>query len=99
RHRHARAWRLRVSRLECRWPRRGAAVALQYLLYGMRVAGRGSRSNSDYIGRCLGELLGTDRVSMPKLAPLPGQPQDADGPVFREAWEAQAFAMALALHE
>jgi nitrile hydratase accessory protein len=29
---------------------------------------------------------------------LPGIPQDADGPVFREPWEAQAFAMALALH-
>ena len=33
------------------------------------------------------------------MAPLPGQPSDADGPVFREAWEAQAFAMALVLHE
>ena len=30
---------------------------------------------------------------------LPGIPGDADGPVFREPWEAQAFAMALALHE
>jgi nitrile hydratase accessory protein len=29
---------------------------------------------------------------------LPGIPQDTDGPVFREPWEAQAFAMALALH-
>ena len=26
-------------------------------------------------------------------------PRDADGPVFREPWEAQAFAMAVALHE
>lgn len=31
--------------------------------------------------------------------PLPGQPHDADGPVFRAAWEAQAFALALTLHE
>jgi nitrile hydratase accessory protein len=31
-------------------------------------------------------------------AALPGIPVDADGPVFREPWEAQAFAMALALH-
>ena len=31
--------------------------------------------------------------------PVPGIPCDADGPVFREPWEAQAFAMALALHE
>ena len=28
-----------------------------------------------------------------------GIPRDAEGPVFREPWEAQAFAMALALHE
>jgi nitrile hydratase accessory protein len=30
---------------------------------------------------------------------VPGIPCDAEGPVFREPWEAQAFAMALALHE
>lgn len=28
-----------------------------------------------------------------------GLPRDAAGPVFGEPWEAQAFAMALALHE
>src|ERR1700712_3912815 len=31
-------------------------------------------------------------------AALPGIPRDAEGPVFREPWEAQAFAIALALH-
>ena len=30
--------------------------------------------------------------------PVPGLPCDAEGPVFREPWEAQAFAMTLALH-
>jgi nitrile hydratase accessory protein len=29
---------------------------------------------------------------------VPGIPCDAEGPVFREPWEAQAFAMAIALH-
>jgi nitrile hydratase accessory protein len=29
---------------------------------------------------------------------LPGLPRDDDGPVFREPWEAHAFAMALTLH-
>ena len=29
----------------------------------------------------------------------PGLPADGDGPVFRAPWEAQAFAIALALHE
>ena len=32
-------------------------------------------------------------------AAVPGIPRDAEGPVFREPWEAQAFAMTLALHE
>ena len=30
---------------------------------------------------------------------VPSIPRDAEGPLFREPWEAQAFAMALALHE
>ena len=29
---------------------------------------------------------------------IPSIPRDADGPVFREPWEAQAFAMAVSLH-
>ena len=33
------------------------------------------------------------------VATLPGMPADADGPVFAEPWQAQAFAMTLALHE
>src|ERR1700753_4154467 len=30
---------------------------------------------------------------------VPSIPRDAEVPVFREPWQAQAFAMALALHE
>jgi nitrile hydratase accessory protein len=33
------------------------------------------------------------------LADLPGIPLDAGDPVFKEPWEAKAFAMTLALHE
>ena len=29
---------------------------------------------------------------------VPSIPRDADGPVFREPWQAQAFAMTLSLH-
>jgi nitrile hydratase accessory protein len=29
---------------------------------------------------------------------VPSIPRDAEGPIFREPWEAQAFAMAVALH-
>ena len=46
-----------------------------------------------------------DTPSLPGDAPtadlslLKGLPVDGDSPVFREPWEAQAFGMALALHE
>ena len=33
------------------------------------------------------------------VAALPSLPRDEGGPVFREPWEAQAFAMTLALYE
>jgi nitrile hydratase accessory protein len=33
------------------------------------------------------------------ITAAPGIPRGAEGPVFREPWEAQAFAMAVALHE
>ncbi len=32
------------------------------------------------------------------LGALPSIPRDTDGPVFREPWEAQAFALAVSLH-
>lgn len=37
--------------------------------------------------------------SDPGAAALPNLPRNAEGPVFREPWEAQAFAMAVALQE
>ena len=38
-------------------------------------------------------------MSAARTTPLAGQPQDQEGPVFAEAWEAQAFAMAVMLSE
>ncbi|HEU0218205.1 MAG TPA: nitrile hydratase accessory protein [Stellaceae bacterium] len=41
-----------------------------------------------------------DRNAIARAAlEVPGLPQGEDGPVFREPWEAQAFAMAVALHQ
>lgn len=40
-----------------------------------------------------------DPLAHAALAALPDIPRDREGPVFREPWEAQAFAMTLALHE
>lgn len=38
-------------------------------------------------------------MKIPDLGQLPGLPADREGPVFRAPWEAQAFAMTLALHQ
>ena len=38
-------------------------------------------------------------VEPAELSALPGLPLDADGPVFAEPWQAQAFGMTLALHQ
>ena len=40
-----------------------------------------------------------DAAAARATSALPDIPSDAEGPVFREPWEAQAFAMALMLHE
>ena len=41
----------------------------------------------------------TDDAAARATSALKSIPRDDDGPVFREPWEAQAFAMALSLHE
>jgi nitrile hydratase accessory protein len=38
-------------------------------------------------------------LSRPDLDALPALPRDAEGPVFAEPWQAQAFALTLQLHE
>ena len=38
-------------------------------------------------------------MSIDQAAAVPGIPRGPEGPVFGEPWEAQAFAMTLALHE
>ena len=40
-----------------------------------------------------------DTAAARATSALPDIPCDAEGPVFREPWEAQAFAMAVALRE
>lgn len=37
--------------------------------------------------------------SLESLPPLPGLPQDRDGPVFSAPWQAQAFALAMVLRD
>jgi len=41
----------------------------------------------------------SEQAARTAAATMPGLPRDEDGPVFREPWEAQAFALAVALNE
>lgn len=38
-------------------------------------------------------------MSAPDVLALPRLPRDAEGPIFAEPWQAQAFALTLKLHE
>jgi nitrile hydratase accessory protein len=65
------------------------------------VGGR-RRSDGEDIDRCVRTLSGggvMDAAVAQTTSALPDLPVDVDGPVFREPWEAQAFAMALTLHD
>ena len=42
---------------------------------------------------------GSLTLSAPDVLALPRLPRDADGPIFAEPWQAQAFALTLKLHE
>jgi nitrile hydratase accessory protein len=44
-------------------------------------------------------MTAIDQAAARATQEVPSIPRDDDGPVFREPWEAQAFAMAVALHE
>jgi nitrile hydratase accessory protein len=41
----------------------------------------------------------TDSAAATALNAIPDIPRDTEGPVFGEPWQAQAFAMAVSLHE
>ena len=41
----------------------------------------------------------TDRAASAATQSVPSIPRSAEGPVFNAPWEAEAFALALALHE
>ena len=70
---------------------------------GRELWGAGRRSEREGLGRRLGAVSGTGMIDQAAAAratqEVPSIPRDADGPVFREPWEAQAFALAVALHE
>src|SRR6202035_1312207 len=64
-------------------------------------AGRGpDREDLDRRLRALSRSgMTLDSAARRATQDVPGIPRDSEGPIFREPWEAQAFAIALALHE
>src|SRR5882672_167824 len=95
----------RLPRHGCDRRRREAAMALHRAVRGPRALGRERRSDAESVDRGLGALSGAGAGMIDPAAArrateaVPGVPCNAEGPVFREPWEARAFAMALALHE
>src|ERR1700727_3145790 len=75
-------------------------MALHWGVRCGRAMGPGCRPDIKGIHRCVRAVSGAGVMDAAAQAidALPGIPRDGDGPVFREPWEAQAFAMALALH-
>src|SRR6266446_2768670 len=61
--------------------------------------GRGGRSGYQGVDRGLRALSRSGMSIDQAIAAVPGIPRGPEGPVFREPWEAEAFAMAVALHE
>src|SRR4051812_41630142 len=77
-------------------------MALHRRVRRRRTVGPGCRSDGQGIDRCVRAVSGggmMDAAAAHAAGAVPGIPRDDDGPVFREPWEAHAFAMALALHE
>src|SRR5580693_2748892 len=76
-------------------------MALYRRVRRRRIMGRGCRPDAQDIHRRVRALSGAgmiDAAATEAALVVPGIPRDDDGPVFRAPWEAQAFAMALALH-
>src|SRR5581483_9821992 len=78
-------------------------MALHRRVRWSRSLGRGWRSDLEGVDRRVRALSGSGVMSSTAAAAataaIPSIPRDDDGPVFRAPWEAQAFAMALTLHD
>src|SRR6516164_8811738 len=74
-------------------------MALHRGLWRPRIVGRGGRPCDQSLDRGLRALPFAGMSVEEAVVALPGIPRGPEGPVFREPWEAQAFAMAVALHE
>src|SRR5438034_7814416 len=79
-------------------------MALHGRVLGARIVGRGGRPDDQRVDRSVRALSGgyvsdSDTAAFNELtAAVPSLPRDEGGPVFHEPWEAQAFAMTLALY-
>src|SRR6266478_5623177 len=70
----------------------------QYILHPGCIGMTDMRSENNRISGV--DVTAIDPAAAQQAArSVPGLPRDAEGPVFREPWEAEAFAMAVALHQ
>jgi nitrile hydratase accessory protein len=70
----------------------------QYILHPGCIGMTDMRSENNRISGV--DVTAIDAAAAPRTAlSVPGLPCDAEGPVFREPWEAEAFAIVVALHQ
>jgi nitrile hydratase accessory protein len=70
----------------------------QYILHPGCIGMTDMRSENNRISGA--DVTAIDAAAAPRTAmSVPGLPSDAEGPVFREPWEAEAFAIVVALHQ
>jgi len=70
----------------------------QYILHPGCIGMTDMRSENNRISGV--DVTAIDPTAAPRTAlSVPGLPRDAEGPVFREPWEAEAFAIVVALHQ
>src|SRR5580698_8467524 len=80
-------------------------MALHGRVHRARIVGRRRRPGDQGVDRGVRALSAAgmsaiDRNQIARAAlEVPGIPQGEDGPVFREPWEAQAFAIGVSLHQ
>src|SRR6266851_747674 len=91
--------RLHLPRCPRRERTQDSAAVLLRPLRRPRALGRRRRSPGRHLHRPVRRLPGTSVSGAIDLEALPAIPRDAEGPVFRAPWEAQAFGIAVALHQ
>src|ERR1700679_2544061 len=74
-------------------------MALQGVVGGPGIVGRKQRPGAEGFDRSIRAVFGSGIVNLRHADDQRETSRDVDAPLFRESWEAQAFALAVTLRE